>query len=35
MIKDAKEINPNIKIITSSATTGENISQLIDILFAN
>ena len=33
MIKDAKEINPNIQIITTSATTGENIIELVNILF--
>ncbi len=32
MIKDAKEINPNIKIITTSAITGENIPNLIQTL---
>ena len=32
MINDAKEINPNLKIIATSATTGENISQLIEAL---
>ena len=32
MINDAKEINPNLKIIATSATTGENISKLIDAL---
>ncbi|MFX0057315.1 MAG: hydrogenase nickel incorporation protein HypB [Candidatus Hodarchaeota archaeon] len=34
MINDAKEINPNLKIITSSARTGENVLELIDILFS-
>lgn len=29
MIKDGKKINPNLKIITTSALTGENIPQLI------
>jgi hydrogenase nickel incorporation protein HypB len=33
MIKDAKEINPNIQIITTSATTGENIMELVNLLF--
>jgi hydrogenase nickel incorporation protein HypB len=32
MINDAKEINPNIKIITTSAITGENIPNLIQTL---
>ncbi|MFX1568735.1 MAG: hydrogenase nickel incorporation protein HypB [Promethearchaeota archaeon] len=32
MIKDAKEINPNLKIIVTSATTGENISKLINYI---
>ncbi len=32
MIKDAKEINPNIKIFITSATTGENISKLINCI---
>ena len=32
MINDAKEINPNLKIIPTSATTGENISELIKAL---
>jgi hydrogenase nickel incorporation protein HypB len=35
MINDAKEINPNIKIITISAITGENIPKLVEILFSN
>ncbi len=30
MIKDAKIINPNLKIFITSATTGENISKLIN-----
>jgi hydrogenase nickel incorporation protein HypB len=30
MINDAKEINPNLKIFVTSATTGENISKLIN-----
>ena len=29
MINDGKQINPNLKIITTSALTGENIPQLI------
>jgi len=32
MLKDAKEINPNIEVITTSAKTGKNIDKLIDIL---
>jgi len=35
MVNDAKDINPNIKIITTSATTGENIPKLVEILFSN
>jgi len=34
MIMDAKEINPNIQIITTSATTGENIIELVSLLFS-
>ena len=34
MISDAKSINPNIKVITTSAQTGENISELIDLIFS-
>lgn len=30
MIKDAREINPNLKIFTTSTITGENISKLIN-----
>jgi len=30
MVKDAKEINPNLKIFTTSTITGENISKLIN-----
>lgn len=30
MVADAKKINPNLKIITTSALTGENIPQLIN-----
>jgi len=33
MIKDAKEINPNIQIVTTSAITGENIIELVNLLF--
>lgn len=32
MINDAKEINPNLKIIATSAKTGENIHPLIEAL---
>ena len=32
MLKDAKEINPDIEVITISAKTGKNIDKLIDIL---
>lgn len=32
MINDAKRINPNIEVITTSAKTGENIDQLIEKL---
>ncbi|MBA7623600.1 Hydrogenase maturation factor HypB [subsurface metagenome] len=32
MIKDAKEINPNLTILSTSATTGENISKLINCI---
>ncbi|TFG23479.1 MAG: hydrogenase accessory protein HypB [Promethearchaeota archaeon] len=32
MINDAKEINPNLKIIATGAKTGENISKLIEAL---
>jgi hydrogenase nickel incorporation protein HypB len=32
MVKDAKEINPNLKIFITSAITGENISQLINCI---
>jgi hydrogenase nickel incorporation protein HypB len=32
MINDAKEINPNIKIFTTSTITGENILNLIQSL---
>jgi len=30
MVKDAREINPNLKIFTTSTITGENISKLIN-----
>ncbi len=32
MIKDAMEINPKLKVFTTSATTGENISKLINCI---
>jgi Ni2+-binding GTPase involved in maturation of urease and hydrogenase len=32
MIDDAKKIQPNITVITTSAKTGENIDKLIEIL---
>lgn len=32
MVNDAKRINPNIEVITTSAKTGENIDQLIEKL---
>ena len=32
MLKDAKEINPDIEVITTSAKTGKNIDKLIDLL---
>ena len=32
MVKDAKKINPNIDVITTSAKTGDNIDYLIEIL---
>lgn len=32
MISDAKKINPNIQVITTSAKTGENINKLIEII---
>ena len=35
MISDAKSINPNIEVISTSALTGENISQLIDLIFSH
>jgi hydrogenase nickel incorporation protein HypB len=33
MIRDAEKINPNLKIFTTSALTGENIQMLINELF--
>lgn len=32
MIKDSKQINPDIEVITTSAKTGENIDKLIKVL---
>ena len=32
MVEDARQINPNLKIFTTSAITGENISELIEAL---
>ena len=32
MIKDAKDLNPQIEVITTSAKSGENIEELIDLL---
>ncbi len=32
IISDAKKINPNIQVITTSAKTGENINKLIEII---
>ena len=32
MIKDAKQINPDIKVITTSAKTGQNIDKIIEIM---
>ncbi|TXT67016.1 MAG: putative hydrogenase nickel incorporation protein HypB [Promethearchaeota archaeon] len=34
MIRDAKEINPTIKIFTTSAETGENMEELTDYLLS-
>ena len=34
MISDAKEINPNLEVITTSAQSGENISNLIKLLLS-
>ena len=33
-VNDAKRINPNLKILTTSASTGENLDKLIDILLS-
>ena len=35
MIRDALEINPNIKVITTSANTEENIPELVKEIFSN
>jgi hydrogenase nickel incorporation protein HypB len=35
MIADAKSINPNIKVIATSALSGENISELIDLILSH
>ena len=35
MIRDAIEINPNLKVFTTSAITGENIPELVKELFSN
>ena len=35
MIADAKSINPNIKVVTTSALSGENISELIDLILSH
>ena len=32
MINDAKEINPNIEVVTTSAKTGENIDKLMNLM---
>jgi hydrogenase nickel incorporation protein HypB len=32
MVRDAKSINPNIEVITTSATTGKNIDHLIQLM---
>jgi len=32
MINDAKEINPNIQVVTTSAKTGENIEKLMNLM---
>jgi Ni2+-binding GTPase involved in maturation of urease and hydrogenase len=32
MLSDAKNINPNIDVITTSAKTGENIDKLIALM---
>jgi hypothetical protein len=35
MVRDAIEINPNLKVFTTSAITGENIPELVKELFSN
>jgi hydrogenase nickel incorporation protein HypB len=35
MIADAKSINPNIKVVATSALSGENISELIDLILSH
>ena len=35
MVNDAREINPNLKIFTTSAITGKNISKLINQILVN
>ena len=32
MIKDAKDLNPNIEVITTSAKTGENLEKLQSLM---
>jgi hydrogenase nickel incorporation protein HypB len=32
MVKDAKDINPNIKVVLTSARTGEGVDELLDLL---
>ncbi|MHA1191529.1 MAG: hydrogenase nickel incorporation protein HypB, partial [Promethearchaeota archaeon] len=34
MISDAKEINPDLEVLTTSAQSGENISNLIDLILS-
>ncbi|GAH67928.1 unnamed protein product, partial [marine sediment metagenome] len=34
MISDAKEINPDLEVITTSAQSGENISNLINLILS-
>ena len=35
MIKDAKDLNPNIEVITTSAKTGENLEKLLSLMGIN
>ena len=35
MIADAKSINPNIKVVATSALSGENIPELIDLILSH